>query len=363
MPRPALDISQTNMANFGTELEKNIKLAAAQHEAQWAVAGKEPGLQIWRIEKFHVVPWPTEEYGSFFDGDSYILLKTRLAQDKLEWDIHFWLGTFTTQDEAGTAAYKTVELDDFLGGGPVQHREVQGFESSEFLSYFAQPIQILAGGIESGFRHVEPEKYVPRLLQVKGRGKKVVVREVEKSGESLNAGDVFLLDLGRRILQWTGKDANPFEKAKGGEVARLLADDHKGKVEIVEQGRESEFFWEALGGRTATKPASEGGDDAKAQERPKTLLKLSDAGGSLEFTEIARGNPTKDLLNDHDVFVLDTGLEVFIWVAQGASEAERRGGLQHAQEYLAKSALPPQTPICCMRQGHESLTFRQLMNL
>ena len=51
-------------------------------------------------------------------------------------DVHFWIGKHSTQDEYGTAAYKTVELDTYHDDKPIQHREVQGNESQLFKSYF-----------------------------------------------------------------------------------------------------------------------------------------------------------------------------------------------------------------------------------
>ena len=60
---------------------------------------------------------------------------------RLEQHIHFWLGAECSQDEAAVAAYKTVELDEFLDGAPIQHREVQGHESSRFLAYFKEGVR------------------------------------------------------------------------------------------------------------------------------------------------------------------------------------------------------------------------------
>ena len=81
------------------------------------------------------------------------------------------------QDEAGTSAIKTVELDTMLGGRAVQHREPQGYESDKFLSYFKPCIIPLEGGFASGFKTPEEEKFETRLYICKGK-RAIRVKEV-----------------------------------------------------------------------------------------------------------------------------------------------------------------------------------------
>jgi gelsolin len=354
------NIADTNIANLGSDLEKKVREAAAKNEPAWTNAGKTLGLQIWRIEKFNVKSWPTHSYGSFYTGDSYIVLNTYKKEEKYLYDVHFWLGNETTQDEAGTAAYKTVELDDFLGGAPVQHREVQGNESALFLSYFKAPITILEGGIESGFRHVKPEEYKPRLLHLKGK-KRVRVTQVPLTRDSLNSGDVFILDGGANIFQWNGSGAGAMEKAKAMQVSEGLESDRKGKarVTVLSEGEDDKQFWELLGGKGPVKSASEGGDDNEAPHGERKLFKLSDASGTLNFEEVAKGDAVKrTLLQSDDVFVLDNGSEVFAWVGKGSSAGEKRGALNFAAEYVVKQNLPPFTTISRVLEGGENSTFK-----
>jgi len=127
-----LDVKDSNIAGIGSKADKDERKMAASKEDAWKGAGQKLGLQIWRIEKFKVVAWPDKEYGKFYAGDSYIILRTYKKDPKaaaLAWDIHFWLGNDSSQDEMGTAAYKTVELDDLLNDAGVQHRETQENES------------------------------------------------------------------------------------------------------------------------------------------------------------------------------------------------------------------------------------------
>jgi gelsolin len=357
-------IEDSNIANIGTDLDKKIRQAAAQTEPAWSNAGRSVGLQIWRIEKFQVKSIPKEDYGKFFSGDSYIVLHTykKKGGEALQWDVHFWLGKFTTQDEAGTAAYKTVELDDLLGGAPVQHREDQGHESAMFLSYFNNQITIQDGGVESGFRHVKPEEYRPRLLHLKGK-RRVRVTEVPLSHKSLNSGDVFILDAGMNIHQWNGCKAGPQEKMKGAQLCRAIDDERKGlpKVFVYEEGqKDAKPFWDGIGGEGPVASAESGGSDDEAEKNTqKKLFRLSDASGKMEFKEVTSttGKIKRASLDPNDVFILDTGAEVFAWIGKGASKAEKKTAMQYAQEYLKKYNRPSFTPIARILQGGENEVF------
>jgi len=355
------NLADSNVAGLGSDLDKKIRQAAAGTEQAWATAGKAVGVQIWRIEKFKVVAWPKDQYGSFYSGDSYIVLNTykKKGGEAFCWDIHFWLGKFTTQDEAGTAAYKTVELDDLLGGGPVEYREVQGYESEAFLKLFNNQIKIMDGGVDSGFKHVEPEKYNPRLLHLKGK-RKIRVTQVPMEKASMNSGDVFVLDAGLNLYQWNGSKSGPGEKMKGAQLCRAIDDERKGKatVHVMEEGDKNPDFWKFLGGFGAVKSAEEGGSDADAEKTDtanKRLFQLSDASGKMEFKEVATGAKCKkNLLNNDDVFILDTGAEVYAWIGKGASKDEKRMALQYAQDYLKKYNRPLTTPIARILQGGEN---------
>ena len=247
-------IEDSNMANYGSQAHVNARKAAAESEKEFIGAGQKVGLEVWRVENrrtesdtpnFGVKRWPKEDYGSFYTGDSYLVLKTYCAKDengkpteKLLWDVHFWLGSESSQDEIGVAAYKAVELDDLLDDGPIQHREVQGHESGLFQSYF-KGIQYLEGGIASGFRKVKPEEYEPRLLQVRRTKKTVRAFQVPVSVSSMNKSDVFILDAGLTVYVYLGPESNAFEKMKGGAMAHNLIGARMGKAKKKEMDDEA----------------------------------------------------------------------------------------------------------------------------
>ena len=153
------DFDDSNVAMMASDEAHDAMREAAAGDKEWKDAGTACGVEIWRVENhkgghFGIKRWPQEQFGKFYTGDAYIVLHTKPEVDGgagFDWDIYFWLGKECSQDERGVAAYKTVELDELLGGSPTQHRIVNPHESAEFLTLFDGMPTFLEGGIESGF--------------------------------------------------------------------------------------------------------------------------------------------------------------------------------------------------------------------
>lgn len=346
------DWKDSNLALFGSDVEKNVKKASAETEKAWQHAGENVGLQIWRIVKFKVTDWPEEDYGKFYDGDSYIILNTykEKESDELLYDVHFWIGKSSSQDEYGTAAYKTVELDTFLNDKPVQHREVMKHESALFRGYF-DTIQTMRGGADSGFRTVGPKEYKPRLLKFNDEGRnKVKMTQVAYVKESITPDNVYIIDNGLTIYQVNGSQSDKDERFKASQyVTHLKSERGTAKSEVLGDNFQSKANLPS-GDVDPEEPAVD--DDFEP-----TIKKLSDASGHLEMTDTDAFSMS--VLDSNDVFVIDTGKECIVWVGSGASVDERRKGIQYAHNYLLKTK-HPLVPVTVVREGQKSKAFDKL---
>ncbi|XP_069141092.1 gelsolin-like protein 2 [Argopecten irradians] len=354
------DWKDSNMALFGSKLERDVKKSAAETEPAWEGAGQEPGLQVWRIVKFKVTHWPKEQYGQFYSGDSYIILDTREKKGELALHVHFWIGKYSSQDEYGTAAYKTVELDTLLDDRAVQHREVQGHESQMFKSYFPT-MTIMEGGADTGFRHVKPEEYRPRLLHFSGCRRNVEVVEVPLCKSSLKSADVFILDLGREIYQWNGSASSKDERFKAMSYLSNLKLDRSATSETLEEAnvRGDHKFNTSLSDEQLEEDDSDcEGDDC---EDEKQLFKVCDESGKIVISKVKCGDVTMDDFKEEDVFLYHhKSLGVFVYKGRRASANEKMRGMTYAHEYLKKQK-QCYLPCVVMRQGQDCADFTLAM--
>ncbi|KAI8344195.1 hypothetical protein BC941DRAFT_458319 [Chlamydoabsidia padenii] len=296
-------LDETNLANFGSDLEKQHRKEEGALETAWnyegSPIGHEPGLWIWRVQNFTLLPVPKKQLGQFYQGDSYVILKTtqKKESDALVHNIHFWL---------------------VLNSLATQHREVQKYESSQFKSYF-RTLTYLQGGFDSGFHHVEEEELHTRLLRVHRPSS----LQGTRTQNAVVISEVAL---------------NASKQNTGGQKA----------------------FWDALGAAEEEQVNDTNDEDETTveSEREHRLLRLhSGLLGRLKLDVVAQGKISKDLFDSKDVFILDVSHEIFVWVGRDASRKERRHGLQYAQDYLKDSGLSPFTPICTLLEGAEDELF------
>lgn len=362
----AIDFSRQASSGIATSSNKKLDVnallsAAATSEdsigADPAQAGKHD-VTIWRIENLEKVELPKALYGQFYGGDSYVVLHTVTPPSgKQTHVIYFWQGRSSTTDEKASSALWAKKLDDDMGGSPVQVRVLQGKEPAHFRALFKGKMVVHAGGKASGFTNsTDTDSYDTdgvSLYHIKGTtADNTVASQVNEVAASLNSGDCFVLVTPHTVYEWEGSGSSDAERKITLSISQVLKKNRS--VQVVEEGNESEEFWGFLGGKG---PYAKTRAEVEVPHAPR-LFHCSNSYGYFHAEEIF--DFAQDDLNVDDVFLLDTYTSLYIWIGDGANEAEKREAIQLADEYLrlAKSdGREDGTPVISVHCNNEPPMF------
>uniref|UniRef100_A0AC11CQN5 Villin like n=4 Tax=Ovis aries TaxID=9940 RepID=A0AC11CQN5_SHEEP len=363
MPSPALPTGRVK-----------AEALASRMDPRWGLPNTEShrDLHIWIIENLQMVPVPEPAYGNFFEKHCYVVLHVpqRLkATPGAPKDLHYWIGKMAGAGAEGAPGSLLQQLNEALGGAAVQHREVQGHESACFRSYFRSGIIYRKGGLASARKHVETNVYnIQRLLRIRG-GKHVSATEVELSWHSFNKSDVFLLDLGRMMIQWNGPKASAAKKARGLFLTHSLRDRERGgraQVSVVDDEAEAtdlmEIMEAVLGHRVrnlhAAMPSKRMSELQKANVH---LYQICQKSKDLVVQELSTCPLTQDLLQEENCYMLDQGsFKIYVWQGRLASLQDRGAAFRRALSFIQAKGYPSYTSVEVMDDGAESAGFKQL---
>jgi hypothetical protein len=155
------------------------------------------------------------------------------------------------------------------------------------------------------------------------------------------------------------------EKARSNQHAERLCT--LGTATVLDQGdgdEEDSDFWGYLGdGEIATKKEA---DEGITEFSP--LLFRVDGDPSKELEKVAEGSATqkpgkvcqcldKGALEDSDVFLLDSGWEIFVWVGAGADRSEKIAAMGAADRYALMEPRAVDLPVTVVKSGRENASF------
>mmetsp|Transcript_1302 Transcript_1302/g.1412 ORF Transcript_1302/g.1412 Transcript_1302/m.1412 type:complete len:378 (-) Transcript_1302:1455-2588(-) len=216
-----------------------------------------------------------------------------------------------------------------------------------------------------------------RLLRVKGNESNIVLKEVKCRMDSMNSGDVFILDTALNLYLWNGKDSNFHEREKALVFTQNVVKARSGRTKLIvlDEGTNDDCppFWNKIQGKKKVmgmvvkryniKTEEEGGSDHKHVAFRKKMYRLTDRSGELKFTLCTKGNMSKDnmvnwrKLDSDDVFILDDGFKIWVWVGRRTSEREKAACLSYAAKYVKRYNRPTTLPIQKIEEGYEPKDF------
>ncbi|KAF7268409.1 hypothetical protein GWI33_018470 [Rhynchophorus ferrugineus] len=370
------DLSSEHEESFSNGVNGNIDVAFKKINKSYA------DFLMWKVENMNVVALTKDQYGTFYDTESYIIYAaspfgepsgteavTRDLRGKpIEYHVHFWLGQNTTPEKSGVAAYKSVELDSILSCCSSQHRETQSNESDRFLSYFKNGYKILK--INDNTNDEDEAK----LYKVKGKSIPALIQIESVEWDHFRSSDVFILKTTQTIFVWIGR-ASCIEERRH---AAKLSEEMKERLKIpniifVDDGYEKttdgniqkQFGkYLPLEKRIVLPESGNDKEETDANRGCLRLYKCSDNNGKYRVAEIKSGPLIQADLTSEDVFIIDQDLNgIWVWVGRKVNEREKNEALRNARGFVKKKKYPSNTKVTRVVEGVEPVEFKMLFRL
>lgn len=358
-----MSIKGTNVENIGSQQDHDLRVKAASTEKAWEVVNPpHEGLYIWRIEKFKVVAINSKDYGKFYNGDSYVILKTiKIISGVFDYNLHFWIGSKSSQDEYGTAAYKAVELDDLLKRLPHLYRETEMAMSDLFKSYFPQGLTILEGGVDTGFKHIPYDsqemffKHFKSLLY-KIHNKNISILPYNRN--SITEDDSFVIDTGKVIYIYNGKNASHTEIYE----SHILAENIRSARTVFKTKIDDKPDLQSIKNTIGADDIINNSIIIDHIEIPDALIGTKISDYSPYITEISlrnslSGKLSKDSLCGVDSYIITYDNTKYIWIGKESNTMEANLAWDLAVRHISLD-----TQVSVEREGNESLAFKSLFN-
>ncbi|XP_066138784.1 villin-1 isoform X3 [Euwallacea fornicatus] len=359
---------------IGTDAQGNTDVAFKKINKNFA------DFLIWRVENMNVMALTRDQYGTFYDTESYIIYAASpygqssgvdsVARDikgkNIEYHIHFWLGAGTTPEKSGVAAYKTVELDGLLNCISTQHRETQGNESDRFLSYFKNGFRILKPAmLQNGNRQL------PKLYRVKGKSTPALIEMSSLSWDNFTSSDVFIIKTPETIFAWVGRAANVEEKRHATAISQEMKDQFKipnivfvddGYEKTIDADVQKEFNkYLPLEKRIVMPDNINENELISPSKNSLRLYKCSENNGKYRVAEVKNGPLCCTDLCSDDVFIIDQDrYGIWVWVGKRVSDKEKNEALRNARGFVKKKKYASDTRVTRTVDGAEPAEFKFL---
>ncbi|EKE41144.1 villidin, putative [Entamoeba nuttalli P19] len=297
--------------------------------------------KVWRIDDFERVDAPI--VGEFFESESYIIQYTYIKWNNEYHILYFWQGRKCPILDKGTSARLTVDLHRKLKDEAKEYRIAQNTETNHFLAIFEFMVIRLGkdpfakeetkGKRTWDYDILKNTKKEQRLVfdirkcGVNLEHVKAVEIEQHDIPNRLTSEGIFLITTENITYLWKGKLTGKKELEFTHLLIQKYNDVQRKDVIEMNEGEETEEFWNVIGGKRILK--------TKSVEWKNRLFEMSSKSGVFAVEEVT--DWYQEDLEPKAAMLLDCYDICYLWIGKEISAIDKKFAMETTNEFIKRT--------------------------